>query len=168
MIEVNNIKSLVNLPREPEDGEIALCSNSNQKYRFSKDLNDWVPYKELTKYDYEASLAAQWSPYGDEEKEKVAKYINDIFEEDFYNSGTFILIGLKEFKYLTIFNFYKYTDYFTDSTFGTEVVECINNIGDLLSCNYNKSNQTIEMWVKIDGKPVQLTLMDYQEGVVKL
>jgi hypothetical protein len=24
------------------------------------------------------------------------------------------------------------------------------------------------MWVKIDGKPVQLTLMNYQEGVVRL
>jgi hypothetical protein len=112
-------------------------------------------------------LAAQWSPYDDEEKEKVAKYINDIFEEDFNNSGTFILIGLKEFKYLTIFNFYEY-DYFTDRNFGTEVVECVNNIGDLLSCNYNENNQTIEMWVKIDGKPVQLTLMNYQEGVVRL
>jgi hypothetical protein len=56
-----------------------------------------------------------------------------------------------------------------DSTyFGNEVVDCLNNIGDIKAIDLTEANDAIEIWVQ-DGENVTcLYLFPYDSGVVQV
>lgn len=164
MIGVNNLKTLVNLPNAPEDGEIALCTDSNNKYKYSAEVRDWIPYKEMTQYDYKKNIVSQFPIYDEEDNEKFIKFVNTIFEEDFNDLNTFIITSFADFsKYLTIIQ----PTEEAALTLGEITLYCLQEIGDIVSSEYNETNHGIEVWVRnFDDKLVQLFLVNYQEGVV--
>lgn len=166
MIEVKNLKTLVNLPNKPQDGEIAYCIDSDTKYRYSKEIDDWIPYKELTRYDYKKNIASQFPGYNDTDNKNFIKFVNIIFADDINNQNTIILMSFADFStnYLTIF----YPTEGVASTLGDMALEVIHSIGDILSSEYNEEVHGIEIWVKdkSNNKIEQLFLVNYEEGVV--
>lgn len=166
MIEVKNLKTLVNLPNKPQNGEVAHCADSDTKYGYSKEINDWIPYKELTRYDYKKNIASQFPGYDDTDNKNFVKFVNIIFANDVNNQDTFILMSFADFStnYLTIF----YPVEATSSTLGDKVLEVIHSIGDILSSEYNEEVHGIEIWIKdkSNNKIEQLFLVNYEEGVV--
>lgn len=166
MIEVKNLKTLVNLPNKAQDGEVAYCTDSDTKYRYSKEVNDWIPYKELTRYDYKKNIASQFPSYDDADNKNFIKFVNIIFANDVDNQDTFILMSFADFStnYLTIF----YPTGGTLTTLGDMALDVIHSIGDILSSEYNEEVHGIEIWVKdkSNDKIIQLFLVNYEEGVV--
>lgn len=160
MIEVTSLKVLYNLPNKPRDGERAKCTNTGITYEYKEEVNDWVEFKPLTTYEYEKSLHSQLPGYDDEDLNKAAHYIDDIFGEELHWGDLFVLRNL-ELKYFTIF---RASEKGNDS-FGVEVINALCNVGQVLSCSYIEAGY-ISIWVKDLIDTYEFRLFNYNEGTI--
>lgn len=145
----------------PQEGEIMQNSIDNKFYIY-KDGN-WMLINmdssgiNMGLYDMNKQIISQLPVLTDLEDKKYT--INSLHAK--FNNEFYMLYG-KEISYFTLFKI-------EDSTyFGNEVVDCLNNIGDIKAIDLTEANDAIEIWVQ-DGENVTcLYLFPYDNGVVQV
>ncbi len=96
----------------------------------------------------------------------ILNNLND--KEDLFNilhekfNNTFYMLYGKEISYFTLFkivnkeNFYK------------EVIECLNNVGDIKAIDLTESKDAIEIWIQDEDESTCLYLFPYDNGIVEV
>jgi hypothetical protein len=68
----------------------------------------------------------------------------------------------KEISYFTLFRI-------SDSTyFGNEVIDCLNNVGDIKAIDFTEAQDAIEIWIQDEDGPTCLYLFPYDSGLVQV
>ena len=76
-----------------------------------------------------------------------------------FNNEFYMLYG-KEISYFTLFRI------FDSIRFGNEVIDCLNNVGDIKAIDFTEPEDAIEIWVETEDGPTCLYLFPYDSGVV--
>lgn len=78
-----------------------------------------------------------------------------------FNNEFYMLYG-KEISYFTLFRIF-------DSTyFGNEVIDCLNNVGDIKAIDFTEAQDAIEIWIQDEDGPTCLYLFPYDSGLVQV
>ena len=78
-----------------------------------------------------------------------------------FNNEFYMLYG-KEISYFTLFRI------FDSIRFGNEVIDCLNNVGDIKAIDFTEPEDAIEIWVETEDGPTCLYLFPYDSGVVQV
>ena len=78
-----------------------------------------------------------------------------------FNNEFYMLYG-KEISYFTLFRI------FDSIRFGNEVIDCLNNVGDIKAIDFTEAQDTIEIWIQDEDGPTCLYLFPYDSGVVQV
>ena len=78
-----------------------------------------------------------------------------------FNNEFYMLYG-KEISYFTLFRI------FDSIRFGNEVIDCLNNVGDIKAIDFTEPEDAIEIWVETEDGPTCLYLFPYDNGVVRV
>lgn len=85
--------------------------------------------------------------------------INTLYAK--FNNEFYMLYG-KEISYFTLFRI------FDSIRFGNEVIDCLNNVGDIKAIDFTEPEDAIEIWVETEDGPTCLYLFPYDNGVVRV
>lgn len=155
-IEFSNISN-------PNEGDFVYIESLKQIKQY-KDSN-WENIAadsnlNFSLYDLNRQIIAQLKPLTEEEITDKTKIISD-FEQEKKNRH-YLLYG-KEISYFTLFE----ADEFTKADFGSEVIDCLKNVGNIKSIELTKAKDAIEIWLSDNNNEVTvLYLFPYDEGVV--
>ena len=78
-----------------------------------------------------------------------------------FNNEFYMLYG-KEISHLTLFRM------FDSIRFGNEVIDCLNNVGDIKAIDFTEAQDAIEIWIQDEDGPTCLYLFPYDSGVVQV
>lgn len=78
-----------------------------------------------------------------------------------FNNEFYMLYG-KEISYFTLFRI------FDSIRFGNEVIDCLNNVGDIKAIDFTEAQDAIEIWIQDEDGPTCLYLFPYDSGVVQV
>ena len=147
---------------EPQDGEIVI-NTVDDGYYIYKDGN-WMKINvensglNLSLYDLNKQIIAQLPILSDEELSNKKTVINQLHEK--FNNEYYMLYG-KEISYFTLFKIAN------SKFFGDEVIECLNNVGDVKCIDMTEPGDAIEIWIQSDMQEVTcLYLFPYDTGLV--
>ena len=147
---------------EPQDGEIVI-NTVDDGYYIYKDGN-WMKINvensglNLGLYDLNKQIIAQLPILSDEELSNKKTVINQLHEK--FNNEYYMLYG-KEISYFTLFKIAN------SKFFGDEVIECLNNVGDVKCIDMTEPGDAIEIWIQSDMQEVTcLYLFPYDTGLV--
>ena len=147
---------------EPQDGEIVI-NTVDDGYYIYKDGN-WMKINvensglNLGLYDLNKQIIAQLPILSDEELSNKKTVINQLHEK--FNNEYYMLYG-KEISYFTLFKIAN------SKFFGDEVIECLNNVGDVKCIDMPEPGDAIEIWIQSDMQEVTcLYLFPYDTGLV--
>ena len=142
----------------PEEGE--LVQTPEGKYMIWHD-GGWNEIKmegsgiNMGLYDMNKQIISQLPIL--EDFDKAMDDIWTLYET--YHNKYFMLYG-KEISYFTLFRIF-------DSTyFGNEVIDCLNNVGDIKAIDFTEAQDAIEIWIQDEDGPTCLYLFPYDSGVV--
>lgn len=145
----------------PQEGEIIQSSIDNKFYIFKG--NAWMPISmdgsgvSMGLYDMNKQLISQLPALTDlEDKENVIHKLH-IGHGNFY----YMLYG-KEISYFTLFKVIE------PQYFGSEVIECLKNVGTIKAIDFTEAQDAIEIWVENEDGPTCLYLFPYDNGVVQV
>lgn len=145
---------------KPLEGEIIQDSKSDKFYMWHE--NEWHEFHmdrsglQLGLYDMNKQIIAQLPNITNFDK-KVS-IINAL--DSIYNNTYYLLYG-KELSYFTLFKINN------PAYFGTEVIDCLKNIGSIKAIDTTEAGDAIEIWVNHDDiGPTCLYLFAYDNGLV--
>ena len=147
---------------EPQDGEIVI-NTVDDGYYIYKDGN-WMKINvensglNLGLYDLNKQIIAQLPILSVEELSNKKTVINQLHEK--FNNEYYMLYG-KEMSYFTLFKIAN------SKFFGDEVIDCLNNVGDVKCIDMTEPGDAIEIWIQSDMQEVTcLYLFPYDTGLV--
>lgn len=164
MRTVPSLKVLESIPSKNKDGEQVLIEDIQKIYEWSEEENQWAPTKVnqagISLYELNKIACAKLPPMTQEQltkaKENISKFITD-------HEDTYFFMICKELSYYTMF----INDDSSNENMADIVIECLENLGILVSIEYNE-DKVIEAWVRDDeGNAVIAFMIPYDEGVVK-
>lgn len=145
----------------PLEGEV-IQSSIDKKFYAYKDKN-WILIDmensgiQMGLYDINKQIISQLPILTNLEDKKYTIYsLHAKFNNEFY-----MLYG-KEISYFTLFKI------FDAIYFGDEVINCLNNIGDIKAIDFTESKDAIEIWVQNAEGPTCLYLFPYDMGLVRV
>lgn len=153
--------NLSQIKYNPQEGEIIKNSIDNKFYIFKN--SNWTNINmensgiNIGLYDINKQIINQLPILNDLNDKKD---LFNILHEKFNN--TFYMLYGKEISYFTLFkivnkeNFYK------------EVIECLNNIGDIKAIDLTESKDAIEIWIQDEDESTCLYLFPYDNGIVEV
>ena len=108
-------------------------------------------------YDMNKHIISQLPVLTDLENKKYT--INSLHAK--FNNEFYMLYG-KEISYFTLFRIF-------DSTYlGNEVIDCLNNVGDIKAIDFTEAQDAIEIWIQDEDGPTCLYLFPYDSGLVQV
>ena len=78
-----------------------------------------------------------------------------------FNNFYYMMYG-KEISYFTLFKIIE------PQYFGSEVIDCLKNIGIIKAIDFTEAQDAIEIWVENEDGPTCLYLFPYDNGVVQV
>lgn len=119
-----------------------------------------------TAYDINKDLVQKYEKtLTDEElqqkKELIAQYILEV--KQFY----FMLLCHEQRDY-TLFNLNNESDYEKSLKTATELIECLNNRGQIKGIDKTKDNMAIEIWISNENESFAYYFFGYDEGVIEI
>ncbi len=145
----------------PQEGEIIQNSIDNKFYIY-KD-NNWMLINmessgiNMGLYDMNKQIISQLPILTDlEDKKNVINSLHEKFDNNFY-----MLYG-KEISYFTLFQM------IDANYFGSEVIECLKNLGSIKAIDLTDTQDAIEIWVEYENESTCLYLFPYDSGVVRV
>lgn len=155
------IADLSQIRYAPQEGEI-IQNSIDKKFYIYKD-NNWMLINmessgiNMGLYDMNKQIISQLPVLTDLENKKYT--INSLHEK--FNNEFYMLYG-KEISYFTLFRIF-------DSTyFGNEVIDCLNNVGDIKAIDFTEAQDAIEIWIQDEDGPTCLYLFPYDSGLVQV
>lgn len=155
------IADLSQIRYTPQEGEI-IQNSIDKKFYIYKD-NNWMLINmessgiNMGLYDINKQIISQLPVLTDLENKKYT--INSLHEK--FNNEFYMLYG-KEISYFTLFRIF-------DSThFGNEVIDCLNNVGDIKAIDFTEAQDAIEIWIQDEDGPTCLYLFPYDSGLVQV
>ena len=119
-----------------------------------------------TAYDINKDLVQKYEKtLTDEElqqkRELIAQYILEV--KQFY----FMLLCHEQRDY-TLFNLNNESDYEKGLKTATELIECLNNRGQIKGIDKTKDNMAIEIWISNENESFAYYFFGYDEGVIEI
>ncbi len=119
-----------------------------------------------TAYDINKDLVQKYEKtLTDEElqqkKELIAQYILEV--KQFY----FMLLCHEQRDY-TLFNLNNESDHEKGLKTATELIECLNNRGQIKGIDKTKDNMAIEIWISNENESFAYYFFGYDEGVIEI
>ena len=155
------IADLSQIRYTPQEGEI-IQNSIDKKFYIYKDGNWMLINMEssginMGLYDMNKQIISQLPVLTDLENKKHT--INSLHEK--FNNEFYMLYG-KEISYFTLFRIF-------DSThFGNEVIDCLNNVGNIKAIDFTEAQDAIEIWIQDKDEPTCLYLFPYDSGLVQV
>ena len=155
------IADLSQIRYTPQEGEI-IQNSIDKKFYIYKDGNWMLINMEssginMGLYDMNKQIISQLPVLTDLENKKHT--INSLHEK--FNNEFYMLYG-KEISYFTLFRIF-------DSThFGNEVIDCLNNVGNIKAIDFTEAQDAIEIWIQDEDEPTCLYLFPYDSGLVQV
>ena len=78
-----------------------------------------------------------------------------------FNNFYYMMYG-KEISYFTLFKIIE------PQYFGSEVIDCLRNVGIIKAIDFTEAQDAIEIWVENENGPTCLYLFPYDNGVVQV
>lgn len=153
------------------EGEVAYCKDTNQTFTWHD--NQWQEIKvnfegdaiHMSLYELNAQIMEQLPNHTTEQLQDDIKLINE-YDQNKY--GKYYMLLCSEYNYYTVLvNTNSYLN--NMDTLGEAVIDCLNNIGAVRSCDYDNINlkSAVDIWVKIPNKEIYcFHLFKYDEGIV--
>ena len=149
---------------EPKEGEVAYnIQESNKGYFIYHDglwmkLNTENSGLNLGLYDLNKQIIDQLPILSEKELSDKKAVINQLHEK--FNNKYYMLYG-KEMSYFTLFKIAN------SKFFGDEVIECLNNVGDVKCIDMTEPGDAIEIWIQSEIQEITcLYLFPYDTGLV--
>lgn len=119
-----------------------------------------------TTYDINKNLVQKYEKTLTEEeiqqkKELITQYI--LRAKQFY----FMLLCHEQRDY-TLFNLNNENDYDKSLKTATELIECLNNRGQIKGIDITKDNMAIEIWISNENESFAYYFFGYDEGVIEI
>ena len=164
MRTVPNLKVLESIPSKNKNGEQVLVEDDQKIYEWEEETKQWVPTKAsqtgITLYELNKIACAKLPPINEEQLTKALKDIAQFVSD---RNDTYFFLFCKELSYYTMF----IADQESNETIADVVIECLENLGTIVSVEYNKDT-FIEAWIRDDeGNAVVVFFIPYDQGVVK-
>ena len=149
-------------------GEIAFIEDIEEYVMFNG--KDWLPMPKATMenneglslslYDLNKMIILQL-PIATEEKMNEFKRLLSLFEEQ--TQAQYYMLLCKDISYYTIFTAQSMPDF---DSFGEAVVNCIADLGDIVSIDPVPDSESIEIWVKNNEEAYCMYLFNCDRLVV--
>jgi gamma-glutamylcyclotransferase (GGCT)/AIG2-like uncharacterized protein YtfP len=147
----------------PQEGEIIQSSIDNKFYIYKDGawmlMNIDSSGVHMGLYDINKQIVAQLPVLTDTEVHDKAYSVYTLHAK--FNNEFYMLYG-KEISYFTLFKIND-ANYFT-----TEVIDCLNNIGDIKAIDTTEAQDALEIWVETEDGPTCLYLFPYDSGLVQV
>lgn len=148
MITVKNIATLKALPSTPKEGEMALISDTQEVYCYTK--GEWVLVKaeggvDASLYDINATAISQL-PAHNEDLMLIAadaRLIND-FAEEF--EGRYFNLLCKQLSNGAFYSTVFHRNWTAEETLGQAVIGCLTDLGTIHAISNEETH--LECWVK--------------------
>lgn len=154
---------------QAREGEVVYCEEEDAIYSFNN--NEWQELKQPEKapsvgvpsYEIMKSLADALDKMNNKEIQEKKELIIDWKKQ--FKDRFFMLLG-KEISYYTIF---EHSAVYEVPNLAEGVIECLENLGDILYIEENNDRTAIEIWIRQNNQePTILYLFPYGHGVVQI
>ena len=145
----------------PQEGEI-MQNTVDDKFYIWHD-NSWALINvdnsgiNMGLYDMNKQIISQLPELTDLEDKHYT--INNLHAK--FNNFYYMMYG-KEISYFTLFKIIE------PQYFGSEVIDCLKNIGIIKAIDFTEAQDAIEIWVENENGPTCLYLFPYDNGVVQV
>lgn len=145
----------------PQEGEIVQSTVDKKFYIYQN--GNWMQMNvdssgiNMGLYDMNKQIISQLPVLTDLEDKKDLIHKLHVEWGNFY----YMMYG-KEISYFTLFKVVE------PQYFGNEVIECLNNVGDIKAIDFTEAQDAIEIWVENENGPTCLYLFPYDNGVVQV
>lgn len=170
-ISQSNLNYLIEKVNRFKEGEIVYLTDLNKYVIYHncqwEDLSDFQVKGEnnitMSNYDLNKQIISQLPIQDDltQSKNVIEKFINDNA-----HSNNFMLL-CKDISYYTIF---RKTDNFNAhyATSGDAVLNCANDVGDIIAVDYMDSTNTVEIWIRTYNNQdnICMVLFDCEDFIV--
>ena len=109
-------------------------------------------------YDINKQIISQLSSLTDNQLEIKKAEINSL--HDIFHNHFYMLYG-KEISYFTLF-------VMENGDLANDVIDCLNNIGEIKAIDYTEPKDAIEIWVCYNEEVTCLYLFPYDSAIVKV
>lgn len=113
-------------------------------------------------------------------KNLVQKYEKTLTKKEIQQKRELItqyILGAKQFYFMllcheqrdyTLFNLNNENDYDKSLKTATELIECLNNRGQIKGIDITKDNMAIEIWISNENESFAYYFFGYDEGVIEI
>lgn len=168
--EVENIQELVNSPQTFQEGQICYEQNSDKVMVYYD--KQWTPLEkakvnidssgvEMSLYDLNKNIMSQLPPLS---QEQIAELKELILTFDDNIDNTYYMLLCREKNYFTLF---VKNGCLGINTINESVIDCLYDLGDIVSGEITKDKMAIEFWVKTDKDAFCVYFFGYDNGVVE-
>lgn len=154
---------------QAREGEVVYCEDEDAIYSFNN--GEWqelkqpgkVPSVGMPSYEIMKSLVDALDKMNNKEIQEKKELIIDWKKQ--FKDRFFMLLG-KEISYYTIF---EQSTVYEVPNLAEGVIECLENLGDILYIEENDDRTAIEIWIRRNNQePTILYLFPYGHGVVQI
>ena len=167
MLEIQNLKMLKALHNHT-DGEIVFVSDEQTMYKYSEEVQDWIPVPKntpldtgLTMYDLNKMVIAQTPELNDTEVQKKKLEIGDYIK---ITQNQVYMLLFKDISYYTVF-----IGNFADrQPMEQEVIECLQYLGAIKAIEVDTEANMVECWIHQRGEeqPIAGYFFAYDGGTI--
>lgn len=165
MITVPNEKVLFALPRTPVDGELAMCSDTQQAYVGKGGSWKRVDAKSsvnVSLYDINKSTMSQMKPLNLKKRLEAVETIKEFCGGA--TSDNYFMLLCRDLNYYTIFPVRNNNA--NSQAVGSAVLACAEDMGQIVDVEYNADTNSIEIWIKTKDDAYCMFFFDYTAGIV--
>lgn len=165
MITVPNKKVLFSLPRIPQDNELAVCEDTQQAYVGKDGKWELMNSKSEVKvnlYEINKTVMSQMKPINLKQRLEAVEIIKEFCGAA--TSDNYYMLLCKDLNYYTIFTVKN--NNIGSTPIAPTVIQCAEDMGQIVSIEKNNDMNSIEIWVKSDNDAYCMIFFDYTAGVV--
>jgi hypothetical protein len=145
----------------PQEGEIMQNTVDGKFYIWHDDSWALINVDDsginMGLYDMNKQIISQLPELTDLEDKHYT--INNLHAK--FNNFYYMMYG-KEISYFTLFKIIE------PQYFGSEVIDCLKNVGIIKAIDFTEAQDAIEIWVENENGPTCLYLFPYDNGVVQV
>ena len=172
ILKVTDVETANRTILNPKVGDMIFCQNDGMLYTYT---DQWIPIEvpdnielpeddgtgpQLSLYALNKCIISQLPALTAEAIDAAATAITNACV-----SGNYYMLYGREMSYFTVFHKKEFRDPF-GLTLGQKVIECLNNIGEIMSID-KKDDGAWEIWVKYQDEATLLYLFNYDGGIVE-
>lgn len=169
---LGTFETFEDLPKNISEGKFASTADNNKMY-YTDNNSQWQEFirndstidLNITNYNFNKMALSNMKPLTkkqiNESKQLLKEYLHK-------NSHKYFMLLCHDIKYYTVINIVNEQDLKPgqDLEPGEEVViQCLEQLGKILSINKTEDEMAIECWVKLENEVIMLMLFNYDAGV---